>query len=173
MENVELIDEMVANAEVAPEPGTLKPAQVLDDGKKGDMIPSVVKSVDSAGHVYIYDTQTGEQSVTNKNMLPTQLKKLRPDGSRVFTTSRPNIEVKRGTTKCLLHPDSVDRSHFDELGLPSCKKSNIKNAHELEGHMKNKHKREYETIKSERLELEKQEDRNSMRKLINQLMGKK
>jgi hypothetical protein len=173
MDNVELIDEMVAKAEVAPEPGLTKAGQVLDDGKKGDLIPSIVKSVDSAGHVYIYDTVTGERSVTNRNMLPTQLKKTRLDGSRVFTTSNPSIEVKRGTTCCLLHPDSVDRGHYDELGLPVCKKSNIKNQHELEGHMKNKHKREWETIKSERLELEKQEDRNSMKKFMNQLMGKK
>ena len=173
MENTEIIDEMVAKAEVAPEPGSLKPALILEDGKKEGSFPSVVKSVDSAGHVFIYDTVTGEQSVTNRNMLPTQLKKTRPDGSRVFTTSKPNVEVKRGTTHCLLHPESVDRAHYDELGLPVCKKSNIKNAHELEGHMKNKHKREYETIKAEILEREKQEDRNSMKKFMNQVIGKK
>jgi hypothetical protein len=172
METTEIIDEMVAKAEVAPEPGAVKVAQVLEDGKKGDP-PAIVKSVDSAGHVYIYDTRTGERSVTNRNMLPTQLKKTREDGSRVFTTQNPGITPKRGTTKCLLHPDNELRFHFDELGLPTCKKSNIKNAHELEGHMKNKHKREYETIKAERLELEKQEDRNSMKKFMNQLTGKK
>ena len=173
MENTEIIDEMVAKAEVAPEPGSLKPALILEDGKKEGSFPSVVKSVDSAGHVYIYDTITGEQSITNKNMLPTQLKKLRPNGSRVFTTQKPAVELKRGETKCLLHPDSVDREHYNELGLPSCNKSNIKYAHELEGHMKNKHKREYETIKAEIVEREKQEDRNSMKKFMAQLTGKK
>ena len=168
-----ILAEMIQNATAAPEPGSTKIGQVISDGNTEALpLPSIIKDISSAGYCYIYDTVTGDQSISNRNMLPTQLKKVRPDGSRVFTTTKPKINVKQGTTKCLLHADSPERAHYDELGLPQCRKSNIKNFHELEGHMRFKHKREWEVIKAEKVEREKREEKEFQHKLYACLMDK-
>src|SRR4030042_6807772 len=103
---------MISQAQRAEEPGD-RPGSVLEKGQ----MPSIVHSINSAGYVWMWDTRTGERSKTNVNMLPTQLKKKREDGSRVFTTIDPGITQFRGTLKCLLHSDSPNRKHFDELGF--------------------------------------------------------
>lgn len=161
-----VLQEMIAQAEAAPEPGMTKPGTVLESANEG--IPSIVGSVKGAGYVYIWDTQTGERSQTNRNMLPTQLKKKRPDGSRIFTTVDPHITPHRGTHKCLLHPDNENRAHYDALGLPACHKSNLVSAFQVTRHMQTRHPAEWATIEQERTDREKREEREFQRALIEQ-----
>ena len=75
----------------APEPGLAEITEV----NQGSI-------VESAGYVYIWDTRTADRSVCNRNMLQTTLGKLRKDGSRVFTTIKPDFEARGGQHKCLL-----------------------------------------------------------------------
>jgi hypothetical protein len=161
-----VIQEMIAQAQAAAEPGD-RPGTVVE---KGDA-PMVVRSVDSAGYVNLWDTRTGEHSLTNANMLPTQLKKKRPDGSRVFTTVNPGITPPRGTIKCLLHPEGENRAHYDSLGFGVCRKSNLVSLFQLEQHMKHKHKQEYATIEKERADQQRAEDREFQRNLMQAASG--
>ena len=85
----------------APEPGLSDITEV----NRGSI-------VESAGYVYIWDTQTAKSSVCNRNMLQTTLSKVRKDGSRVFTTIKPDFEPRGGQHKCMLHESDENREHM-------------------------------------------------------------
>lgn len=164
-ENQVLIEEMLRNAESVEEPGAIARQRVIYQGDE-ETPPMVATKVQSAGWVRIYDTKTGESSLTNRNMLVMQLKKSREDGSPVFTTVKPNIVPFRGAHKCMLHPDDPNRSHYDEFGLPKCPKDNIPSPHEVILHMKKKHKMEWQIIEAEKIAAEKLEERKFRRDLL-------
>jgi hypothetical protein len=145
------IEEVMVKADTAPEPEGLAKGEVVSKDA-AEASPMNVTELTSAGWVYIYDTKTHERSITNKNMLRAQLLKKRPDGSTVFTTSKPDEVPFRGTLKCLLHPDDPNRGHYDELGLPVCKKSNLTSPFQVKRHMEKRHRMEYQTIETERKE---------------------
>ena len=88
--SVELIEE----AESAPEPGSFNRRQVIHSQSDVFPIDVQISSLESAGYVYVYDNITGDRSVINRNMLEQQLSKLRPDGTRYFTTVKPEIQTR-------------------------------------------------------------------------------
>jgi hypothetical protein len=164
--NDKLLEEMVRSAESAPEPGATRVGEVVHKGDEGQPAPMVISKVASAGYAYIYDTVTGERSLTNNNMLLSQLKKTRPDGSRVFSTMKPSVVPKRGQLKCLLHQDDPNREHYDEMGLGVCKKSNLINQFQVTQHMQRKHKVEWAAIQAEKKEAQEAQARASQEVLL-------
>ena len=167
----EEIEEQIRDAEVAPE------SSVRLDETEPLTEMSPVK-MQSAGYVYIYNTRTAERSICNRNMLAAHLRKTRPDKSLVFTTRKPSFSPRRGTLKCMLHPDDLNRAHYDELGLATCRKSNLTSPYQVRRHMEKRHKAEWATIKEEITNKEKEEAREERRQehqlresIIN--MGKK
>lgn len=168
MENQELIDEMVRDAEKAEEPGGFRRAQVVHEGNE-DTPPMVASELKSAGYVYIYDRKTGERSVCNRNNLSQVLKKRR-NGEFVFTTKKMPAP-KRGAFKCLLHPDDPNRKHYDELGFAVCPKANLASPFQVNRHMQKRHKMEWATIQAERAELKEQRDREFQERLLTQATG--
>jgi len=116
--------------------------------------------------VEMYDTQTGQKSLTLKYMLPAQLKKKRADGSRVFTVHDPKIPQKVGAFTCLLHPDREERKHFDELGLAVCNKSNLVSEYHMNRHVQKKHKDEWNVIQAEIKKKEKEEEQKFQHSLL-------
>ena len=158
--------ELMEEAEAAPEPGNFNRRQVIH--APSDMFPMDVQvaSLESAGYVYVYDTETGERSVINRNMLETQLSKLRPDGTRFFTTVKPAFEPKRGTLKCLLHKDDPDRGQYDSWGFSVCNKSNLVSEFQVNRHVQIRHRMEWQTIYDERERKEKEEERDFQRQLL-------
>jgi hypothetical protein len=133
----------------------------------------------SAGQVYIYDTKTGDQSICNRNNLPHNLKKKRPDGSLVFTTVKPNFEPAKGTHLCMLHRDYPERKFYDTLGFAVCPKSNLTSAYQVRRHMEKRHKSEWGTIKEElankeraEARAEKEKDRELQRAILKQASAK-
>jgi hypothetical protein len=158
--------ELIEEAESAPEPGSFNRRQVIHSPSDTFPIDVQVASLESAGYVYVYDTETGERSVINRNMLETQLSKLRPDGTRFFTTVKPAFEPKRGTLKCLLHPDDPDRGQYDSWGFPTCTKSNLISEFQVNRHVQIRHRMEWQTIYEERERQEKEEERNFQRQLL-------
>ena len=165
-----LIEEVLQDAEKANEPGTLSRLQILEKGDDATS-PMIASELKSAGYVYIYDTRTGDRSLCNRNMLPQHLKKKRPDGSTVFTTVNPGIETKKGTFKCLLHADSPDRAHYDELGFATCKKANLTSRFQVMRHMQKRHKMEWAAIEQERIDAKEQADRDFQRMVMGKVMG--
>jgi hypothetical protein len=160
-----LIEEMLREAEKAEEPGDFTKNRIISSE---DDIPMVASKLESAGWVYVYDNVTGDRSLCNRNMLPSQLRKKREDGSFVFTTIKPKVTIKKGTFKCLLHEDNPNRKHYDELGLPVCKKANLTSPFQVQRHMAKRHRVEWETIEEEKKERERQEDRDFQRSIMAQ-----
>jgi len=167
--NDALIEEMMRDAEKAAEPGDIVQDPVVNRGSEDAPFPAVLKDLSSAGYVYVYDTRTAERSIINRNMLRSALRKVRPDGSTVFTIHKPAFEPARGTYKCMLHKDAPNRKHYDEMGFATCPKANLRSPYQVEQHMKHRHKQEYAAIEAERLRNEKQEDRDFQKNLMREV----
>ena len=166
--------ELIEEAEPAPEPGSFNRRQVIHSPSDTFPIDVQVASLESAGYVYVYDTETGERSVINRNMLETQLSKLRPDGTRFFTTVKPAFEPVKGTLKCLLHKDDPDRGQYDIWGFPTCNKSNLISEFQVNRHVQIRHRMEWQTIYEERERQEKEQDRQDRedeRRFQRELLG--
>ncbi len=119
--------------------------------------------VTSAGLVVMFDTETGEPSVTNKNMLGNHLRKVRGNGKRVWTVRDPGFRPKVGAFKCRLHGDHPDRSAYGDIGLPVCKKSSLASLFEVEEHGRKKHRREWAAMQDADARREREEERQFQR----------
>ena len=139
----------------APEPGLSEITEV----NRGSI-------VESAGYVYIWDTQTAKSSVCNRNMLASTLGKLRKDGTRFFTTVKPDFEPRGGSHKCLLHKDDANRAEYDELGLAVCTKANLDSPYQVTVHMQSRHPQEAATIEDINATAAREEDREFQKILI-------
>lgn len=170
--NTQLIEEMMRDAEKAAEPGDIIKNRVIHKGDDEAPSPMVAMKVESAGWVYIYDTRTFERSLTNRNMLPGQLKKKRLDGSLVFTTIKPTHLPKRGGLKCMLHADNTNRGKYDEMGLAVCEKCNLTSDYQVKRHMMKRHPAEWETIEDARKDLERRDDMAERKALRATLYGR-
>ena len=167
MTTPEFIEELMQEVEEAEEPGNLREGQVLHRSNDDMPLGVQVASVASAGHVFIYNTKTGDRSKTNRNMLEDQLKKTFPeDGTRVFTTVKPPFEPPRGAYHCLLHADSEEREHYDQMGLATCTKDDLASEYQVQRHMERRHRMEWATIGEERDRAEKDEERRFQRTLM-------
>jgi len=127
------------------------------------------------GRTFIYDTITAERSEVLTTMLPQLLRKVREDGSPVFTQTKPDFTPVRGMLKCKLHPDDPNREHYDTLGLPVCLKSNLTAPFHVMRHLKNRHKTEWGIIEQDRKDTEESRrisERTEDREFQRQLMGK-
>lgn len=153
-------------SDLAPEPMGLVMHEIVHPGNADVPVPIVVSTLVSAGHVYIYDTRTGDRSLANMNMLPAQLKKVRPDGSRVFTIAKPSVAPIVGHIRCLLHELAVDRLKYTALGFATCLKDNLISEFHLERHMARTHRAEWAAIKDSRDKAEKAEDRAFLRQAL-------
>ena len=165
-ENEGLIEELIRDAEVAEEPGAMAREKVVFAGDEDAPVPMVLSNLESAGYAIIYEITTGQSSVANKNMLPALLRVKNDDGTLRFTTRKPPYEPKRGTFKCMLHVSNPNRAHYDEIGLPVCPKANIINQYQVDQHMKKRHSQSWAAIERERLDREKQEERDFQRSLV-------
>lgn len=152
-----MIEEMLRDAEKAPEPGTMD--KVIHRGDEKQPAPMTLSELSSAGWVYIYDLADGQRSVANRNMLPQLLKVKNRDGTVRFTTRKPDYEPKRGTLKCLLHEDDTNRQHYADMGFVACPKSNITSPYQVTQHMRKRHPVEWDGIEKERTDQERKEDR--------------
>ena len=144
------------NITEAPEPGAVSEINGTFPGSR----------IESAGYVYIWDTQTAKSSVCNRNMLASTLGKLRKDGTRFFTTVKPDFEPRGGSHKCLLHEDDENRAEYDELGLAVCTKDNLDSPYQVTVHMKARHPQEAATIEDINATAQREEDREFQRVLI-------
>jgi hypothetical protein len=138
------------------------------DGKPMSVSPSVT----DAGYARMYRTDTGEECLTNRNMLGTQLAKRFPEGHRlagkqVFSLERPDVETpERKAFACPLHRDSERRKEFDELALPYCRKANLISLFEARQHLLLKHPREAAVIESLDAERVRREDKAAQHNLL-------
>lgn len=134
----------IQDADGAP-PDLPKTTHLQDDtGMTVGAVAQRANFLEHGGYAYVWDTQTGERSTIMKTMLAGQLKKLRPDGARFFTPSKPLIEPFAGTILCHLHADSEMKIIYQKLGVrTTCERAHMPSLQDLEWHMQNRHRREY------------------------------
>jgi len=160
------LEELLIEAEEVNDPSGLSAGRMLHSGNDDVPMPMGVSSLEFGGHVYVYHTQTGDRSRINSNMLAMQLTKTLEDGSRAFTTEKPSFEPEKGSIKCLLHPDDPNRAHYDALGFATCTKQYIPSWYQLQRHMAGRHRMENATINEEAERVEKEEEREFQRTLL-------
>jgi hypothetical protein len=177
---IESLVEQLQAAQQAPEPGAMQPGTVVTKiiSEEGENLPLpmlIDKHSKSAGYTYVYDTLTGDRSVVNNNMLPSAVRKLRPNdpsGRKMFSTLPPrdrqgNVLVPYvGTHKCRLHADDPERAKWDAMGLPVCGKANLKSSYEVTTHMEHRHRMEWKAIKEDQERAEKEEQRRYQQAVI-------
>lgn len=146
VDDLAYLQEMIATAERADEPGDTHTHDTIVGNADEGLGVSAISELSSAGYVWMYDTQTGDPSRTNLNMLPEQLQKTREDGSRRFTTNDPGFRPVVGTIKCMLHADDPSRETYSAMGLPVCPKATILSKMSLLDHMRHKHPQENKMI---------------------------
>ncbi len=162
-EVLDLLESLAAGVELADEPGGEFVGQVLHKPDSDMPFPTSTASLESAGWLPVWHTVTGELSVINANMLTIQLSKRLENGQRAFTTRDPGIIPFRGILKCFLHTDDDDRETWDQMGMPSCDKSNLPNQYQRLSHMLHRHKTEWGSIEERRNRQERVEDREYQR----------
>ena len=157
------IEEMLRDAEDAAEPGDMEEGQVIS---RTDNMTMTTSQLQSAGYVYVYDTRTADRSVVNRNMLHQQLEKVRPDGTYVFSTRKPEgIELNVGSLKCFLHEDDPNREKYNRMGLVHCTKANLLTEFDRDRHLQYRHRRAHATLENERVREEREADRMERRAL--------
>ena len=166
-ENKKLIEEMLRDAK-----GTTRQNERVIHSGSGDLPAPMIMQVKDSGIVTIYEVKTGEELHVLRNMLGQLLGATDPDGSLRFTTVKPNITPKRGTLKCRLHAESPDREHYNELGLPVCRKANITAPYMVIQHMRKRHPTAWAIIEAEKKEAEKLEERDFQRSIIRGIQKK-
>ena len=149
-----------------PDPAGLSVGEIVHIPTPDAPVPMVVASINSDGYAYIYDTRTGDRSLSSRNMLGIQLRKMRPDGSRVFTTVKPDITPRVGILLCPLHAHAPNRSHWDEMGFPVCEKDNLISAFHAQRHVQSKHRSEWGAMAHEQQMAREAEEREFRRTLM-------
>ena len=157
VQDVQDVQEMLRDAEVAEEPGNIRRGSVL--GNSNGMTMTATE-LSSAGWVYVYNVRTADRSTVNRNMLEQQLQKKFDDGTYAFSTRKPEGIVPHvGKIKCLLHKDDPNRELYAQMGLPMCRKANLNTSHDLTIHMQKRHRREWASIDGDRKDEEKIKER--------------
>lgn len=162
-ENAKLIEEMLLEVKSVP-----RTAEVIHQGDAAQPAPMVM-TVQDEGLCIIYESTTGEPVTCLRYMLSTLLQAKNKDGSRRFVTSTSKIPY-RGSLKCLLHAENPERQHYNELGLPVCRKSNLTAPYMIEQHMKRRHPTAWAIIERERMDVEKEEQRQYDRGLLSSIV---
>lgn len=169
-QSLEELEELLT-AEGEPQEDEFKAGMPIS--AEGLPTPMQVASVEGNDKVTIYETKTGEPSQALSYMLPKLLKIKNPDGTRRFTLRKPKTKPIEGTHKCLLHPDSPQRAHYTELGLPICRKANLHSPHGVVQHMQRRHPTAWGVLEQERKDAEREEDRQLHKALVESAMANK
>ena len=155
--NEPAIEEMMRDAEIAEEPGELKPGVAIG---QSDGMTMTTSELQSAGYVYVYNTKTGNRSVINRNMLQGQLEKRHEDDSFAFSTRKPEgVITPVGTLNCFLHASNPSREKYNRMGLVTCTKEGFFNEMDRERHLRFRHPRAYATLESERTRADREAER--------------
>jgi len=165
------LEEQILDVENIEDTSEVKEGSVVEGSDQ--TTPMTVAQVIGNDKILVYDTKTGEPSVALRYLLPRLLEDKNKDGTRRWTTKRPQgIIRKAGKIKCLLHPDNANRKEYDDMGFSTCYKHNLPSEHALRMHMMHRHKVEWEAIEMFRKEAERKEERDFQRGIIKRATGR-
>lgn len=159
----------------APEPGGLENVSMGDEG-----VAVTKTTVESAGHVIMWNTDTFESSVFNMNSIRSKLAEVFPTdhphkpGLPAWTATQPTGEVWHGTATCPLHSSRPERASYSALGYPECTRIELPNEMEAQEHLRKKHPTTWRQMNEARAEVERLaqvEDRTLNRLILAKLAG--
>ena len=152
--------------EVVP-PGYMKAGEILNRPSEDQPAPMRVSDLAFKGYVEVWDTQTGIQSLQPRWLLWQALRKIRPDGSLVFTRVNPKIAPNHGADlRCPLNPASPDYPRLKAMGFKQCTKQHIPHQDALMRHVKKSHVRAWDAMEREREDRQREEDRQLQRDML-------
>lgn len=94
----------------------------------------------------LYSVADGEMIRVPRKLLDRMLEKRLPDGRDMFTARKSEAPAyKRGTVKCFLHRESVDRPILEEIGLGAmeCPAASLASQFSKRIHAQRRHKQEW------------------------------
>ena len=161
----------------APEPGGMENLTSLGDG-----VAVTKVTVESAGHVTMWNTDTLEPSVFNMNSIRTKMREVFSSdyetismrGKPCWTATQPSEKPWRGTATCPLHESRPEREEFTRLGYPKCNRIELPNEAEAREHLRKKHPQTLRQMQEARAELDRVgtiEDREINRQILAKLAG--
>lgn len=158
-------EELAQIAKDAIEPGDAKDT-VVHEPSPDTPFGLSISDIQSAGWAAIWHVGTREPSLCNRNQLAQKLALKDENGKRIFTTSAPKKPPERGSMKCLLHTEHADADFYRSLGLPTCRKSNLRTSLDVRTHMRHRHQREWEVVEEHRREIRETEEREVRQAII-------
>lgn len=172
-EYLDPVDRLMADT-ASLEPGDMQVGDYVrkpeaEGGDTPEVPGMIVADLVSAGYSYLYDTVSREAYLVNNNMVETQLKVKRSDGTVVFTKTKPARGPHRGTIKCFLHADQPERPKYAALGFAACPKATLPNQYQADNHARNKHRDEWKAVEAEREATERREDRAAQQAMFQRL----
>jgi hypothetical protein len=159
----------------APEPGGLENVTMGDDG-----VTVSNTSVESAGYVVMWNTDTRDPSTFNMNSVRAKLREVFPKdhprlpGQPAWTAVQPETPPWRGDAVCPLHASSPDRAEYDKRGYPECDRIHLPNEMEAQEHLRKKHPQTWRMLREAGAEEERKsqsEDRDINRMILAKLAG--
>lgn len=120
----------------------------------------------SAGWSIVYHRKDRDARIVNNNMRKQVLDTRDAQKGLVFQANKPTQSPFRGALLCRLHVEDEKRTSWDELGLPVCKKSNMRTPLDVRMHMQHKHKIEWQAIEEIRQRVERDEDRALQQRIL-------
>lgn len=159
---------LIADAGAEVEPDTyMKPGEIITRPSEEVPFAQRVNSLEYKGYVKVWDRVTGVMSLQPRWLLWQTMQKLRPDGTRVFTLTDPQIPQPHGQDlKCPLHPESPEHARLVSMGFKECRKQHIPHLDGLRRHIRKSHSRVWEVLEQEREERIRQEDRDLQRETL-------
>ena len=119
--------------------------------------------------VALYSMLNGEPIRVPIYMAQVLLQHKLPDGRFAFTSDQGKApHYKKGTTKCFLHPEAMERSIIDELGLGgvACNSAGLANPHSKRIHAQHRHKQEWAAYQENLNGRKEEENRQRMDKQL-------
>ena len=95
--------------------------------------------------MYVWRHDTGERLEILTDLLRATLLQTDDYGRPIFSRE-PVPEPELPALKCRLHKDDPERHVWDAMGLKCCDKDNLRNAYQVQVHMKTRHANECEAI---------------------------
>jgi len=161
----------------APEPGGMESLSTLGDG-----VDVNKTSVQSAGHVIMWNTDTREPSTFNMNAVRAKMREVFSDdyetvdmrGQPAWTASQPTRGPWRGIVTCPLHVSRPERTAYDAFGYPRCNRIELPNEMEAREHLRKKHPQTWRQLNEAQAETERlaqAEDRDVSRRILAKIAG--
>lgn len=133
--------------------------------KAGDREMALMDITERPDQIVLYRTDTGEPTPFPDFMKAVQLRKLGPDGKRVFTATKSRAPTfTRGSFLCFFHPEAPEAADVKALGITAkCRSAHLGSEWAREQHASTRHRKEWASYQAMLERREREADRQERR----------